>query len=56
MKRSDSVCSEAFLEANDMHMDHLSPVPEEVSSVNFHVPSTSGNCDPSLLLLRLLAS
>ncbi|KAM5548792.1 phosphatidylinositol/phosphatidylcholine transfer protein SFH3-like [Rosa sericea] len=30
--RSDSVCSEAFLEANDMHMDHLSPVPEELST------------------------
>ncbi|XP_050365376.1 phosphatidylinositol/phosphatidylcholine transfer protein SFH12-like isoform X2 [Argentina anserina] len=30
--RSDSVCSEAFLEANDMHIDHLSPVPEELST------------------------
>ncbi|KAK9942564.1 hypothetical protein M0R45_008221 [Rubus argutus] len=27
--RSDSICSDTFLEAQDMHMDHLSPVPEE---------------------------
>ncbi|KAL6213627.1 hypothetical protein ACLB2K_013074 [Fragaria x ananassa] len=30
--RSDSVCSDAFLEANDIQIDHLSPVPEELST------------------------